>query len=275
MGQLRTGLRAYALEGHAPAETLKRLDRLLQTISGRGMATAAYAVIDPATGTLRYASAGHPPPVLVRGVRQAGLLGITAAPPLGALAFAAYHDVEAESRSGARGRTRDRDGARQRTVASAARRASRARPEDDGGGGRRAGRHHHGRGHRGGHAPPAGLTMTPLADIRFETLDRVVVARIEGEIDMSNAAELGTAITGRVPGDALAVVLDLGAVEYLDSAGIHTVYELRERLQRRGQEIRLVVAPDSPIATALEYAGAAEALGAADTLQDAIAGLRD
>ena len=63
MGQLRTGLRAYALEGHAPAETLKRLDRLLQTISGRGMATAAYAVIEPGTGLVRYASAGHPPPV--------------------------------------------------------------------------------------------------------------------------------------------------------------------------------------------------------------------
>ena len=66
MGQLRTGLRAYALEGHGPAETLKRVDRLLQTISGSGMATAAYAIVDPETGALRYSSAGHPPPVLVR-----------------------------------------------------------------------------------------------------------------------------------------------------------------------------------------------------------------
>ena len=94
MGQLRTGLRAYALEGHAPAETLKHLDRLLQTISGRGMATAGYAVIDPVTGVLRYTSAGHPPPVLVRGGREASLLGIDAAPPLGTVAFASYHEVE-------------------------------------------------------------------------------------------------------------------------------------------------------------------------------------
>ena len=86
MGQLRTGLRAYALEGHAPGETLKRLDRLLQTISGGGMATAAYAVIDPETGTLHYASAGHPPPVIIRGGQEAGLLAINAAPPLGTLA---------------------------------------------------------------------------------------------------------------------------------------------------------------------------------------------
>ena len=60
MGQLRTGLRAYALEGHAPGETLKRLDRLLQTISGRGMATAAYAVIDPATGDAALLQRGPP-----------------------------------------------------------------------------------------------------------------------------------------------------------------------------------------------------------------------
>ena len=117
--------------------------------------------------------------------------------------------------------------------------------------------------------------MTPLADVRFEAADGVVIARVEGEIDMSNAGELGTAITGRVPADAVAVVLDLGGVDYLDSAGIHVVYQLRERLSQRGQAVRLVVAPDSPVAAALEYAGASRALGAAETVQDAIAGLRD
>jgi anti-sigma regulatory factor (Ser/Thr protein kinase)/putative methionine-R-sulfoxide reductase with GAF domain len=100
MGQLRTGLRAYALEGLPPGETLKRLDRLLQTISGRGMATAAYAVVDPLTGKLHYASAGHPPPILVRGGKAASLLAVSSAPPLGTLAFAAYHEVEATLEAG-------------------------------------------------------------------------------------------------------------------------------------------------------------------------------
>ena len=94
MGQLRAGLRAYALDGHSPGDTLKRLDRMLQTISGRGMATAAYAIIDPATGTLRYASAGHPPPVIVRGGRDAGLLEVTRAPPLGSLPFSSFAEVQ-------------------------------------------------------------------------------------------------------------------------------------------------------------------------------------
>jgi anti-sigma regulatory factor (Ser/Thr protein kinase)/putative methionine-R-sulfoxide reductase with GAF domain len=94
MGQLRAGLRAYALDGHSPGETLKRLDRMLQTISGRGMATAAYAIVDPATGVLTYASAGHPPPVIVRDGRDAHLMEITGAPPLGSLPFASFPEAQ-------------------------------------------------------------------------------------------------------------------------------------------------------------------------------------
>ena len=94
MGQLRAGLRAYALDGQSPGDTLKRLDRMLQTISGRGMATAAYAIVDPATGLLRYASAGHPPPVLVRGGRDAHLLDVTGAPPLGSLPFSSFPETQ-------------------------------------------------------------------------------------------------------------------------------------------------------------------------------------
>jgi anti-sigma regulatory factor (Ser/Thr protein kinase)/putative methionine-R-sulfoxide reductase with GAF domain len=94
MGQLRAGLRAYALDGQSPGDTLKRLDRMLQTISGRGMATAAYAIVDPATGLLRYASAGHPPAVLVRDGRDAHLMDVTGAPPLGSLPFSSFPETQ-------------------------------------------------------------------------------------------------------------------------------------------------------------------------------------
>jgi anti-sigma regulatory factor (Ser/Thr protein kinase)/putative methionine-R-sulfoxide reductase with GAF domain len=94
MGQLRTGLRAYALEGHGPGETLKRLDRLLQTIRGGGMATAAYGVIEPDTGTLRLATAGHPPAVRISASGEARLMESTSAPPLGTLPYPTYREVE-------------------------------------------------------------------------------------------------------------------------------------------------------------------------------------
>jgi GAF domain-containing protein/anti-sigma regulatory factor (Ser/Thr protein kinase) len=96
MGQLRTGLRAYALEGQPPGETLKRLDRLLQSIRGRGMATAAYALFSLESGTLRIASAGHPPPVIVSATGEARLLEIVAAPPLGTLPYPSHQEHEAQ-----------------------------------------------------------------------------------------------------------------------------------------------------------------------------------
>jgi anti-sigma B factor antagonist len=117
--------------------------------------------------------------------------------------------------------------------------------------------------------------VSPLADVTFETLAGVVVAHVEGEVDMSNASDLGAAITARVPSDARGLILDLADVGYVASAGIHVLYELRERLTRRGQEIRLALAADSPIAMSLEYAGVQRTLGAATTVRDAIGDLPD
>ena len=117
--------------------------------------------------------------------------------------------------------------------------------------------------------------MTPLGDVQFETIDNVVVARLQGEIDMSNADDLGSAITARISTDAVALVLDLAAVDYLDSAGVHVLFELRERLTRRGQGVRLVIGPGSPVATTLEYAGVHRTLGASATVQDAISDLEE
>jgi len=94
MGQLRTGLRAYALDHHGPAETLRRVDRLLQTVEGRAMATVAYAVLDPTTGSMRYASAGHPPAIVVPARGEARLLEVVRCPPLGTLSYATYREVE-------------------------------------------------------------------------------------------------------------------------------------------------------------------------------------
>jgi anti-sigma B factor antagonist len=117
--------------------------------------------------------------------------------------------------------------------------------------------------------------MTPLADVTFETLGDIVVVHVQGDVDMSNAGELGTAITARVPSEARALVLDLAGVGYVDSAGIHVFFELREHLTRRGQAIRVALAADSPVATALEYAGVQRTLGAATTVREAMTELEE
>jgi anti-sigma B factor antagonist len=72
-----------------------------------------------------------------------------------------------------------------------------------------------------------------LADLSVEAVEQAVVARVDGEIDMSNASELGTTISRQVPNEAAALVVDLSDVGYLDSAAIQVIYELHERLRSR------------------------------------------
>jgi serine phosphatase RsbU (regulator of sigma subunit)/anti-sigma regulatory factor (Ser/Thr protein kinase) len=94
MGQLRVGLRAYALDGHSPRRVLERLDRLMRSIRGPGMATAAYAVFDPETCKLRFASAGHPPPAICATDREPRMVETSPGPPLGALEHTIYTEEE-------------------------------------------------------------------------------------------------------------------------------------------------------------------------------------
>ena len=68
MGQLRAGLRAYALEGHSPAAVLERLSDLLtltQDVVDLQFATVIFMLLDTATQTITYSNAGHPPPLVV------------------------------------------------------------------------------------------------------------------------------------------------------------------------------------------------------------------
>jgi anti-sigma B factor antagonist len=114
----------------------------------------------------------------------------------------------------------------------------------------------------------------PLADVSFSSDGDIVVASLRGEIDMSNAGELGETIGRALTNDTMALVLDLTAVEYVDSAGIHVIYELHERLRTRGQDIRVVIAPDALIAEALRLADVPRAVGAAESVEAALVSLR-
>ncbi|MER7705327.1 SpoIIE family protein phosphatase [Kitasatospora sp. NPDC097605] len=83
MGQLRSGLRAYATDGHDPAATLARTSRLLAELDTELFATCLYLTLDPADGTLRAARAGHPAPVRVTEDARAVELDLPGGPPLG------------------------------------------------------------------------------------------------------------------------------------------------------------------------------------------------
>jgi anti-sigma B factor antagonist len=94
-----------------------------------------------------------------------------------------------------------------------------------------------------------------LAELRVETEGPIVYANVRGDIDMSNAAELRNELTAITPNHAMSLILNLTAVRYLDSAGIHLVHRLREDLRASGQRLLLVIPGDSPIHSTLRLAG--------------------
>lgn len=64
MGEVRQAFRASAFDPKSPAGVLERANTVLTMRSRPVMVTAIFGVYDPATATLTYATAGHPPPLL-------------------------------------------------------------------------------------------------------------------------------------------------------------------------------------------------------------------
>lgn len=71
------------------------------------------------------------------------------------------------------------------------------------------------------------MTSTPLAVTSGRRPDGVIVLTAVGEIDMTNAEVLATALD-QVPGR---VVVDVTGVDYLDSAGLSVLFSHAERIE--------------------------------------------
>jgi len=84
MGQVRSMLRAYAIDHADPAKVMERTNTALGRLLPEALATAVYAVLDPATGELIYANAGHLPSLIVTGSGEVHYLDDTTGTMLGA-----------------------------------------------------------------------------------------------------------------------------------------------------------------------------------------------
>ena len=94
-----------------------------------------------------------------------------------------------------------------------------------------------------------------LATLRVRERGAVVMATVEGEIDLSNAGSLLEDLAAAVPNTAVGLLIDLTALEFLDSSGIHMLYDLAERPATRQQGFAVVLEPDAPPRRAIEVSG--------------------
>ncbi|WP_031082192.1 PP2C family protein-serine/threonine phosphatase, partial [Streptomyces sp. NRRL WC-3549] len=90
---LRNAMRGLAITGAGPGQLLSWLNIVAHHLTEQVTATAVCGLFDPETRVLRWARAGHLPPVLVRG-EEATTLPLLQGMLLGALAEADYQEEE-------------------------------------------------------------------------------------------------------------------------------------------------------------------------------------
>lgn len=113
--------------------------------------------------------------------------------------------------------------------------------------------------------------MTTSAEVAVERSGSAVLARLSGEVDMTNASYVGDELRASVPNDAVALIVDLSETRYIDSAAIGLLFELARRLGRRRQVLRLVVPDGSPLLRVLEITEIATAAELHQTVEAALA----
>lgn len=84
--------------------------------------------------------------------------------------------------------------------------------------------------------------------------DAIRIALI-GEIDLSNASGVESAVVSAISNRTTEVDLDLSDVGYLDSAGLRVVYSLALRLRRAQIGLRITSPLGSPARRAIEVSG--------------------
>ena len=112
--------------------------------------------------------------------------------------------------------------------------------------------------------------MSMLARIESEWHDEVPVVRLEGEIDASNVDDVGDRLRSIVSNRSVALIVDLTATTYVDSAGINLLFALGEQLTSHQQRLSLVVQEGSPIARMFSLTGLDQAIGTHRTLDAAL-----
>ena len=114
-----------------------------------------------------------------------------------------------------------------------------------------------------------------LATMHMETHGETTVARIVGEIDASNAGTFGDQLKTSLPNSALGLIVDLSETEYIDSSGVHLIFDLADALRRRQQILALVVPTDSFVGDVLGVVNVGGVAQTAPTLLEALDGLRN
>jgi len=112
--------------------------------------------------------------------------------------------------------------------------------------------------------------VSDLARVEGEQQGTLCLVRVHGEIDLSNAQEVSSAIGSVMGRESRRLVVDLSNITYLDSAGVALLLRLAERLQTRRRQLHLVVPRGSPVRRVLVFTGLPRVIPVEARLEDAL-----
>ena len=106
--------------------------------------------------------------------------------------------------------------------------------------------------------------------LRIERSDGILVAMAEGRVDGANAQEFQGELTDAIEPSDRAVILDLGGITYISSAGLRVILLTARALRRQNAELAVCSLSDS-IREVFEISGFDKIIPVQDSRPDAIA----
>jgi anti-sigma B factor antagonist len=116
--------------------------------------------------------------------------------------------------------------------------------------------------------------VSDLARVEVEERDDVVIARVEGELDLSSSPSAGEAIEAALPSSAHGLIVDFSALEFLDSSGVSMLFRLARRVTDHRQQLHVVAPDGDAVGRVLEIVKFERAAPVHATVDDALRTLR-
>jgi anti-anti-sigma factor len=117
--------------------------------------------------------------------------------------------------------------------------------------------------------------MNPLAVVTMDEHGPALVARVQGEIDLSNVDEIRTLLVAAVSHEVECLILDLKETTYLDSTGVRLLFEIAERLQGRRQQLRIVVDDDALVRRVVSLTQLDQRVPTDSSVEDALTAVQE
>jgi len=112
------------------------------------------------------------------------------------------------------------------------------------------------------------------ANIDLEHRDSVGIARLSGDVDITQASVLREQLLGAVRNDDLGLVVDLTRASYVDSVGVSLLFELAERLTGRQLRFAVVIPHDGLVERVLTIVDLESVAEVHRDLDEALAAVR-